>query len=188
MGSAGYTQQRDVGQLQAENGHLRDEVAELRRQLYGFRPGSHGHPAMDNSHRDWDVKHDQGFGVTYGQSSVSHAHSPQSRVGQHRARPSGEYIVSLRGLSWLTVGWDDHFFGCRIELWAVQLILLPFRPGSVQPANAKGHVSQSDHVFHDGESLHSDLARTNLIGPFPVFWIREPVVVPYRSSGTFPLS
>ena len=99
-------QSKDYAQLQAENAYLRDENADLRRQVYSYRvnlghlppppPGSDqnkqgGNGGGGGGSGGWDVKQEGAFGVTYGQSSME---SPQraGSAGRGPVRQSGDFV------------------------------------------------------------------------------------------------
>lgn len=100
MGQAGYGGQRmggpmspqpkDYNQVQAENAYLREENADLRRQLYAYKV-NYGHmapqpgePGPSGSHKDWEAKPEGFGGVSYGgQGGVA---SPRGEAG-HGGNP-----------------------------------------------------------------------------------------------------
>lgn len=93
-------QSKDYPQLHAENVYLRDENADLRRQVYTYRV-NYGYlppppPAAEQQNKQgggWggDVKLEGAFGVTYDQSSME---SPQraGSAGRGPPRQSGEFV------------------------------------------------------------------------------------------------
>ena len=93
-------QSKDYPQLHAENVYLRDENADLRRQVYTYRV-NYGYlppppPAAEQQNKQgggWggDVKLEGAFGVTYYQSSME---SPQraGSAGRGPPRQSGEFV------------------------------------------------------------------------------------------------
>lgn len=78
-------QSKDTSQLQAENVYLREENAELRRQVYGYRSSGYGHPpapSAQDGDKDWaEVKQESsaGFGMPYAGPSSS---LPSPRGGE----------------------------------------------------------------------------------------------------------
>ena len=89
---------KDYGQVSAENAYLRDENADLRRQIYSYRV-NYGHlppppPGVEQGKEGgWgEVKQEGQFAVGYGQGSLD---SPQRGGSVHRNGPprqSGEII------------------------------------------------------------------------------------------------
>ncbi len=91
-------QSKDYAQLQAENAYLRDENADLRRQVYTYRV-NYGHlppppPGTEQNKEGglWgEVKQEGAFGVAYGQSSMASPQRGESGNSRGLPRQSGEF-------------------------------------------------------------------------------------------------